>query len=79
MVDAHALGACGFGRAGSNPASPTTEPLDSCTDCIRSEETEEDCGAFRSPATGGSPSGLRTATHMTSISSTTTDEERPCP
>ena len=24
MVDAHALGACGFGRAGSNPASPTT-------------------------------------------------------
>ncbi len=23
MVDAHALGACGFGRAGSNPASPT--------------------------------------------------------
>ncbi len=31
MVDAHALGACGCGRAGSNPASPTTEPLDSCT------------------------------------------------
>lgn len=24
MVDAHALGACGFGRAGSNPASPTS-------------------------------------------------------
>ena len=24
MVDAHALGACGLGRAGSNPASPTT-------------------------------------------------------
>ncbi len=23
MVDAHALGACGLGRAGSNPASPT--------------------------------------------------------
>ncbi len=23
MVDAHALGACGCGRAGSNPASPT--------------------------------------------------------
>ena len=23
MVDAHALGACGRGRAGSNPASPT--------------------------------------------------------
>ena len=22
MVDAHALGACGLGRAGSNPASP---------------------------------------------------------
>ena len=33
MVDAHALGACGLGRAGSNPASPTrdmctTLPLD---------------------------------------------------
>ena len=27
MVDAHALGACGFGRAGSNPASPTTTDL----------------------------------------------------
>ena len=26
MVDAHALGACGLGRAGSNPASPTKEP-----------------------------------------------------
>ena len=25
MVDAHALGACGCGRAGSNPASPTME------------------------------------------------------
>ena len=25
MVDAHALGACGLGRAGSNPASPTSE------------------------------------------------------
>ncbi len=24
MVDAHALGACGLGRAGSNPASPTS-------------------------------------------------------
>ena len=24
MVDAHALGACGCGRAGSNPASPTS-------------------------------------------------------
>ena len=23
MVDAHALGACGLGRAGSTPASPT--------------------------------------------------------
>ena len=23
MVDAHALGACGANRAGSNPASPT--------------------------------------------------------
>ena len=23
MVDSHAIGACGFGRAGSNPASPT--------------------------------------------------------
>ena len=26
MVDAHALGACGASRAGSNPASPTTLP-----------------------------------------------------
>ena len=25
MVDAHALGACGCGRAGSNPASPTMQ------------------------------------------------------
>ena len=25
MVDAHALGACGLGRAGSNPASPTNK------------------------------------------------------
>ena len=24
MVDAHALGACGVNRAGSNPASPTS-------------------------------------------------------
>ena len=24
MVDAHALGACGLGRAASNPASPTS-------------------------------------------------------
>ena len=24
MVDAHALGACAFGRVGSNPTSPTT-------------------------------------------------------
>ena len=23
MVDAHALGACAFGRVGSNPTSPT--------------------------------------------------------
>ena len=27
MVDAHALGACGLGRAGSTPASPTTNVL----------------------------------------------------
>ena len=27
MVDAHALGACGLGRAGSNPASPTRQLL----------------------------------------------------
>ena len=27
MVDAHALGACGLGRAGSNPASPTKADL----------------------------------------------------
>ena len=28
MVDAHALGACGLGRAGSNPASPTRPAAD---------------------------------------------------
>ena len=34
MVDAHALGACGLGRAGSNPASPTR------VDQIENSQTE---------------------------------------
>ena len=35
MVDAHALGACGCGRAGSNPASPTRFDQESRTFQIR--------------------------------------------
>ncbi len=37
MVDAHALGACGCGRAGSNPASPTTvEGIKNLSDQVQS-------------------------------------------
>ena len=35
MVDAHALGACGLGRAGSTPASPTRVAVDSGVSCDR--------------------------------------------
>ena len=38
MVDAHALGACGLGRAGSNPASPT-----SFGTCLRTEFASTGC------------------------------------
>ena len=34
MVDAHALGACGLGRAGSNPASPTRVGFEVCIDWL---------------------------------------------
>ena len=37
MVDAHALGACGLGRAGSNPASPTIEDDENCRHANSSE------------------------------------------
>ena len=57
------------------PASRPTSTFQD-TDCIDSEETEEDCGAFRLQATGESPSGLKPATCTTLISSITTNEER---
>ena len=43
MVDAHALGACGCGRAGSNPASPTM------TYQFANAAIESDFGGVRSP------------------------------
>ncbi len=45
------------------------------TDCIHSEGTDEDYGAFRFLGTGESRSGLKLETCTTSISSIITDEE----
>ena len=46
MVDAHALGACGLGRAGSNPASPTKGWTDEIkTYVICSTPRHSDCCA----------------------------------
>ena len=57
--------------------SPASRAISICrdTDCIHSEGTEEGCGAFRLPATGGSLLGLKLATCTTLISSITTDKE----
>ena len=38
MVDAHALGACGANRAGSNPASPTN-PYNNLTEANATLDT----------------------------------------
>ena len=46
MVDAHALGACGCGRAGSNPASPTM------THRFSNSAIESDYGRVRYPLNG---------------------------
>ena len=56
---------------------PASRAISICRDtgCIHSEGTEEDCGAFRLLATGGSLLGLKLATCTTLISSITTDEE----
>ncbi len=54
---------------------PASQAISICrdTDCIHSGGTEEDCGAFRLLATGGSLSGLKPTTCTTLISSITTD------
>ncbi len=65
MVDAHALGACGCGRAASNPASPTM------TYRFANSAIESDFGGMRSPVDGGLGGAVIRSRHRV-------DDDRDC-
>lgn len=59
MADAHALGACGENRAGSNPASPTMPRAQQCRVSISGgpDSVLADAGRLASAASRSSESG----------------------